>query len=53
LRRRQDAELNFEIVCFGEGYGMEARVFECGGASGVGDGAVNRAYGEDVAYASA
>jgi hypothetical protein len=53
LRRRKDAEFNFELGCFFEGDRIEAGVFEGGGARGVGDGAIDGADGKDVADTSA
>jgi hypothetical protein len=53
LGRRKDAEFNFEVAGFVEGYGVEARVFEGGGASGIGDSAVDRTDGQDVSDAAA
>src|SRR5690349_19769650 len=53
LGRGKDAEFNFQLRGFVEGYGVEAGVFEGGGASGIGDSAVHRTDGEDVSDAAA
>jgi hypothetical protein len=52
LRPRQDAEFDFQIARFGQLHGMKAPVFESRGARGVGNGAIDGAYGKNVADAS-
>jgi hypothetical protein len=53
LWRGKDAEFDFQIAGFVNGYGVEAVVFERGRTSGIGDGAVHRTDGQDVSDAAA
>jgi len=53
LRRRQNAQLNFEMRSFLFGNRREAVVVESGGASGFRHGPVDRASGNYIAHASA
>jgi hypothetical protein len=53
LGRGKNAELNLQMGRFVEGYRVEAVIFEGGGASGIGDGAVDGTDGQDVSDAAA